>query len=157
MKYLILILFTITLAASCKNDQSTDSASTDDTPSRSNAMTSKDPRVQNTMQLLQGTWNSRDDKHTSIIIKDNTRQETRNGKNLGKMRYFELADQCNNDTAKGHKVVKVEARFISMLDIDMCYYIKKINKKELILSYVGRDGDLRYKKSNGIMKNKIHE
>ena len=104
------------------------------------------PATANTMRLLQGTWNSRDEENISITFNDNTYQESRDDKALGKMRYFEVSDQCNNDAAKGDKTVKVEAKFISMLDIDICYFIKKVNKRELVLSYIGRKKDLRYLK-----------
>ena len=98
--------------------------------------------------MLQGTWNSRDDKNTSIRFENNTRIETKDGISLGKMRYFEVADQCNNATAKGKRIVKAKAKYISMQDIDMCYFIKKITNTELVLSYVGRDNTLTYSKNN---------
>ena len=147
MKYIILTALTAFIAFSCKSDNPI--ANLEEIPSTTK--TAKDPLVINTMKQLQGTWNSRDDKNTAITFKDNTRQESRDGKALGKMRYFEISDQCNNDAATSVKKVRVKAKFISMLYIDMCYYIKKITKKELILSYVGRHKDLRYIKDRTII------
>lgn len=145
MKYIILLAFSILFVSSCKSDPSTD---TTQQVADTTVVTSSDPAVLNTLKLLEGTWNSRDDKNTAITFKGNTRQETRDGKALGKMRYFEIADQCNNDASKGEKNVKVKAKYLSMLDIDMCYYIKKLNKRELVLSYLGRKDDLRYIKAH---------
>lgn len=151
MKYLIPILLTIVLVPSCKSDKTVESAEA--VIEQSTLLASNDPMVQNTMKLLQGTWNSRDDKNTSITFENNTRIETKDGKSLGKMRYFEIADQCNNDTAKGKKIVKAKAKYLSMQDIDMCYFIKKITSTELVLSYVGRDNTLRYLKNTASNKN----
>lgn len=153
MKHLIPILLTILFVTSCKSDKIVDTAEADVEQPKSAPLVSKDPMVQNTMKLLQGTWNSRDDKNTSITFENNTRIETKNGESLGKMRYFEIGDQCNNDTAKGKKIVKAKAKYISLQDIDMCYFIKRITSTELVLSYVGRDNTLSYFKNTATNKN----
>ncbi len=144
MKNLIILTLVTFIAISCKSDNDPLNSET----TQASRSTSQDPLVINTMKLLQGTWNSRDEKNVSITFKDNTRVEKRDGNTLGKMRYFQIADQCNNATVKNEKIVRVRSRFISMLDIDMCYFIKRISKKELVLTYMGRKGDLRYVKEH---------
>lgn len=134
----------ITVAVSCKTDTTSNTSEHNIEEAIAAPRPSNDPVVLNTIKMLQGNWVSRSDKNTSITFENNTRIETRDGKTLGKMRYFEIADQCNNDTAPDKKIVKAKAKYISMLDIDMCYYIKRITKNELILSYVGRDNTLIY-------------
>jgi len=151
MKYLIPILLTILFVTSCKSDKN--EVTTEAVIEQTSILSSNDPLVQNTMKLLQGTWHSRDDKNTSITFENNTRIENKDGKPLGRIRYFEIADQCNNDTATEKKIVKAKAKYLSMQDIDMCYFIKKITSTELVLSYVGRDNTLSYIKSTATIKN----
>ena len=151
MKYLI-ILLTILTAISCKSDKTEVVTEEALKKAVTAPMMSTDPAIQNTIKMLQGTWNSRDDKNVSVIFENNTRVETKDGKTLGKTRYFEIADQCNNDTSKSQKIVKAKAKYISMQDIDMCYFIKKITRNELVLSYVGRNNTLRYIKKNASKK-----
>lgn len=152
MKYIIPILILIIIACSCKSDSSERTTPEDKILNQDTFVESNDPVVQNTMKLLQGTWHSRTDKNTSITFEKNTRIESKNGKAIGKMRYFEIADQCNNDTSNSNKIVKAKAKYISMLDIDMCYYIKKITRNELELSYVGRESTLKYIKNQSLNK-----
>ena len=147
MKYIIPILILIIIACSCKSDSSEGTTHEDKIMDQDTFVESNDPVVQNTMKLLQGTWHSRTDKNTSITFERNTRIESKNGKAIGKMRYFEIADQCNNDTSNSKNIVKAKAKYISMLDIDMCYFIKKISRNELELSYVGRANTLKYYKN----------
>ena len=152
MKYQILILLTTIITISCQSDKTIGGTEKTLEEQVIAPKVSSDPAIQNTITMLQGTWNSRDDKNLSITFDKNTRVETRDGKTLGKIRYFEIADQCNNDTSKAQKIVKAKAKYISMQDIDMCYFIKKITRNELILSYVGRNNTLRYIKKNGSKK-----
>ena len=151
MNYLISILLTIFFVTSCKSDKNI--VTPESVIDQTSLLSSNDPVVQNTMKLLQGTWNSRDDKNTSLTFENNTRIENRDGKPIGRIRYYEIADQCNNDTAKGNKIVKAKAKYLSMQDIDMCYFIKKITSTELVLSYVGRDNTLNYLKNTATIRN----
>lgn len=107
---------------------------------------SSDPYISNTQMLLQGTWDNLQEKGVSIVFEGNTRIENIIGKPTGKTRFFEVADECKNDAAGTMPSVKARGKYISMQDIDLCYYVIKLNKNNLELKKVGRGNVLRYKK-----------
>lgn len=146
MKYLFIALILLSVFISCKSEQ----ASKNDDISKTDAIEAvsyKDPLVLNTLNLLQGTWNSVTEKNVSVTFENNTRTETKEGLNQSKTRYFEIADRCTSAVTKDKKIISAKAKYISMQDIDMCFFIRKISKNELILSQVGRNNVLKYKKA----------
>jgi len=151
MKYSISSLFILTaiigLLFSCKSDSK---STVQNQPA--DIKVSSDPYVANTQKLLQGTWINLDEKGVTVIYKGNTRVENVVGKPEGKTRYYEVANECKNDAAGDARVVKAKAKYISMQDIDLCYYIVKLNKTHMHLKTVGRGNVIRYKRKGAVNK-----
>lgn len=142
-----LFLITITcLLLSCKTDTSTTTNSTEVV--KTSKASSPISQKERNLFLLQGKWRSLDDAGVYIEFEGNTRTEYTENTKEKIIHYFDISDQCNNDTKGNTNTINVPDKYISFNDIDMCYYIIKITPKELELSYVGRGNTLKYKKVN---------
>lgn len=105
-----------------------------------------DPHVKNTQNLLQGTWISLDQKNVSVIFENNTRTENITGKEPGKSRYYQITDGCPSDVPGSELLAKSKAKYITLPEINKCYYIIKLDKDYMNLKVVGRNNIIRYKK-----------
>ena len=141
MKFLTPIAISLILLFSCKTDTNTNKD--DQLP---NAINTNDPYVQNTQNLLQGKWINLDQKGVSIIFENNTRIENIKGKPQGKSRYYEISDGCQIDIPGSEVLAKSKAKYITLQEINLCYYIIKLDKSHLDLKVVGRGNIIRYRK-----------
>lgn len=100
------------------------------------------------LELLQGKWQSIDDKTNFLIFENNHRKEANiiKGKGDWDDEEFVLSDKCINDSDKDIELDKEKDKYISCLESDLCWYIVSIDKKTLSLSYMGRGNTLTYKK-----------
>jgi len=142
LKPFLIILAASLLFISCKNEKASISENKND----SYVPESKDPYVINTQKLLQGTWNSLDENGVSVEFDKNTRVENIKGQPKGKTRYFKITDKCDNESSGEQQVIRAKAKYISMQDIDMCFYIIKLSKDQLELKVMGRGNILKYRK-----------
>lgn len=141
MKHLYILLIATALLSSCKNE-----VSTTDENQKSNPVGSNDPYIQSTQKLLQGTWINLDEKGVKVIFENNTRIEQIEGNKEGKARYFQISDGCMGDITGSKQLAKAKAKFISLQDIDMCFYILKLDRDYMNLKVVGRGNIIRYKR-----------
>lgn len=148
MKYSYILIFILTLTASCKNDNGSPSQTSEE----SSLEVSNDPYIAHNQKLLQGSWRSLDEKGVTLTFKNNTRVENVEGKPKGRTRYFEIADECKNDALGNDRVIKSRAKYISLQDIDLCYYIINLDKTYLDIKVIGRGNTIRYKRMAGIRK-----
>lgn len=100
------------------------------------------------LELLQGKWQSIDDKTNFLIFENNHRKEANiiKGKGDWDDEEFILSDKCINDSDKDIELGKEKDKYISCLESDLCWYIVSIDEKTLSLSYMGRGNTLTYKK-----------
>jgi hypothetical protein len=100
------------------------------------------------LELLQGKWQSIDDKTNFLIFENNHRKEANiiKGKGDWDDEEFVLSDKCLNDSDKDIELDKEKDKYISCLESDLCWYIVSIDEKTLSLSYMGRGNTLTYKK-----------
>lgn len=100
------------------------------------------------LELLQGKWQSIDDKTNFLIFENNHRKEANiiKGKGDWDDEEFVLSDKCINDSDKDIELDKEKDKYISCLESDLCWYIVSIDEKTLSLSYMGRGNTLTYKK-----------
>ncbi len=104
------------------------------------------PTAISVQELLQGKWQSIDDKTNFLIFEKNERKEISDGMKSWDKEVFELSNKClnENDNDNGTKLEK--EKYISCKKSDMCWYIVSINDNFLTLSYMGRGNSLKYKR-----------
>lgn len=147
MKHIYILLIATMLISSCKNDTNRASENT-----KSKSIESNDPYVQSIQKLLQGTWINLDEKGVKVVFENNTRIEKIEGSTEGKPRYFEISDGCKGDIPGSDLLAKAKAKYISLLDINMCFYIVHIDKDYLDLKVIGRGNIIRYKKEGSTVR-----
>jgi len=98
-----------------------------------------------TKQLLQGKWQSTEDKKNIVWFVGDIRKETGDGKTWDSEAYT-LSNQCENESDLGNKVESTPGNFISCMDSDMCWEVLSVNATTLTLIYTGRGNTLTYKK-----------
>jgi len=137
-----------TSTASAKNgsNQITDSTKSEKiiaTPKTKKAITQK-----STMELLQGKWQSMDDKTNFLVFEKNHRKEANivDGKGNWDDEKFVISDRCMNETDKNEEIDTEKDKYISCMKSDLCWYIVKLDSTTLELSYMGRGNTLTYKK-----------
>lgn len=145
IRILFFILFCITLSVACKHD--TNKSNTENNTSNY-VQQSDDKELNQTLDLLEGTWRSLTDIGVYIDISKNSYVEYRKDGNYGKTHYFEIADRCKNDTNRAKKSIRVPNRYMSFQDMDKCFYITKLTPKELHLNNIGRGLIIKFKRSN---------
>lgn len=96
------------------------------------------------ISLLQGKWQSNDDKSNFIVFENNHRKEIADGMDKWDDEEYVLSDKCKNDTNKDDEIESEPNRYISLMQSDMCWYIIELNATTLSLSYMGRGNTLNY-------------
>ena len=97
-------------------------------------------------ELLQGKWQSIDDKTNFLMFDNNVRKELSAGMKTWDTETFELSNKCLNDGDKDNGLELEKDKYISCKESDLCWYIVEINKNFLTLSYMGRGNTLKYKR-----------
>jgi len=95
-------------------------------------------------ELLQGKWQSTDDKTNFLVFDKNHRKEISEGMQSWDDEEFMLADQCGNESNKADNNSKEKDRYISCKKSDLCWYIVSISTEKLTLQYMGRGNTLTY-------------
>jgi len=100
-----------------------------------------------TFELLQGKWQSLDDKTNFVIFDKNQRKEIAEGMETWDSEQFILSNKCLNESDKEMGVEPETDKWITCKQSDMCWYILNINKDFLTLgSTIGRGKDFKYKR-----------
>nr|WP_315130257.1 hypothetical protein [uncultured Flavobacterium sp.] len=99
-----------------------------------------------TIELLQGKWQSLDDKTNFVIFDKNQRKEIAEGMKTWNSEPFTLSNKCLNESDTEMVGKPEKDKYISCNKSDMCWYIITINKKKLTLSYTLRGNTLEYKR-----------
>lgn len=102
--------------------------------------------ISSTNDLLQGKWQSIDDKKNFIVFEKNQRKEISEGMDKWDIETFVLSNKCSNESDKDNGIQLEKNKYISCKESDMCWYIVNINKNFLTLSFVGRGNALKYKR-----------
>ena len=97
-------------------------------------------------ELLQGKWQSTEDKTNFLIFEKNKRKEIAEGMDSWDIEDFVLANSCQNSSDKANGIPPEKNKYISVAKSDLCWYIVKINSTTLGLSYMGRGNTLSYKR-----------
>jgi hypothetical protein len=98
-------------------------------------------------ELLQGKWQSTEDKTNFIIFEGNLRKEIAGGMDKWDVETFILSDRCMNKSDIDKNVEAEKDKYISCEDSDLCWYILGVSKESLTLSYMGRGNTLMYKRA----------
>lgn len=101
---------------------------------------------QNVYQLLQGKWQSLDDKSNILWFDKDHRKEFAAGMRAWDDEMYVLSNACKNTSDKESEMPLETDKYISVAKSDMCWYIEKLTPTTLELSYVGRGNTLVYKK-----------
>src|ERR1035437_4630498 len=104
----------------------------------------KEITQKSTFELLQGKWQSMDDKTNFLIFEKNHRREANivNGKGHWDDEVFIISDNCMNTTDKNEELDKEKDKYMSCLKSDLCWYIEELDSTTLSLSYMGRGNTL---------------
>ncbi len=96
--------------------------------------------------MLQGKWQSLEDKMNVIMFNQNERKESSDGMKTWDKEVFILSDKCSNESDQNNGMDLEKDKYISCKESDLCWYIVLINKDLLTLSYMGRGNTLKYKR-----------
>lgn len=96
--------------------------------------------------LLQGKWQSVEDKTNFVIFEKNQRKEISEGMEDWDESAYVLSDKCVNDSNKDKVVAKEKDRYISIMGDDLCCYIEKLDATTLSISFMGRGNTFTYKR-----------
>jgi len=99
-----------------------------------------------TNELLQGKWQSINDRTNFLVFEKNQRKEISEGMDTWDIETFVLSNKCSNESDKDNGTQPENNKYISCKESDMCWYIVNINKNFLTLSFVGRGNTLKYKR-----------
>ena len=97
-------------------------------------------------ELLQGKWQSIDDKTSFMMFTEIEKKESSDGMKTWYNETFVLSNKCLNESDKENGIELETDKYISCKESDMCWYIVSINKDFLTLSYMGRGNTLKYKR-----------
>ena len=102
--------------------------------------------VISTNELLQGKWQSMDDKTNYLMFDKNERKESSDGMKTWDKEVFILSNKCSNESNKDNGLKLEKDKYLSCIESDLCWYIVYLNKDFLTLSYMGRGNTLKYKR-----------
>ncbi len=145
----ISLFLTTIIIVSCNNENKTDKENLPQV--QTSVEMNKDSSAENfntTLQLLQGKWQSVDDKKSYVIFENNNRIDFKEGDESTTTEPFSLSDKCSNESNKNAEIEVEENKYITCLNSDMCWYILKLDQSELSLSYMSRGNTLTYKRVN---------
>ena len=114
--------------------------------SKANSSTTEKKNVLSVNELIQGKWQSLDDKTNFLMFDKNERKESGDGMKSWDTETFVLSNKCLNETDIDNGVELEKDKYISCNESDLCWYIVYINKDFLTLSYMGRGNTLKYKR-----------
>lgn len=120
--------------------------STENTIAKDSSETIQSALEVSNFELLQGKWQSMDDKTNFLIFEKNHRKEIAGDSDKWDDEIFILDEKCLNSNAP--LIENEKDRYITCKESDLCWYIIELNSTSLSLSYVGRGNTLTYKRIN---------
>ena len=114
--------------------------------SKDNKPTTEKKNVMSINELLQGKWQSMDDKTNFLMFDENERKEISDGMKTWDKEAFVLSNKCLNESDKENGLKLEKDKYMSCMESDLCWYIVFLNKDFLTLSYMGRGNTLKYKR-----------
>jgi hypothetical protein len=112
-----------------------------------NAIRNIKPESEKTnFELLQGKWQSTDDKTNFLVFENNHRKEIAEGMDRWDDEVFALSDKCMNESDKDKNATSEKDKYIYCIGSDLCWYILELDSNTLSLSYMGRGNTLTYVK-----------
>ena len=114
--------------------------------SKDNKPTTEKKNVISINELLQGKWQSMDDKTNFLMFDENERKEISDGMKTWDKEAFVLSNKCLNESDKENGLKLEKDKYMSCMESDLCWYIVFLNKDFLTLSYMGRGNTLKYKR-----------
>lgn len=97
-------------------------------------------------ELLNGTWQSVDDKTNFLVFENGTRKEIADGMEDWDVEAYTLSDFCTNEADKENDLPREKDKYISCNQWDLCWYIVELDKENLVLRFMGRGNTLSYKR-----------
>jgi len=150
IKFILLTLTVLTIGCGQSQNQQSKQNTHKDNPSQTNNPKGKNAEshlnIKQTLNLLQGKWQHIDDKSNYLVFEGNYRKETAEGMTEWNVEEFTLSDQCLNESGKNNGIKKEEAKYLSCIKSDLCWYIIVLDEENLSLSYMGRGNTLTYKR-----------
>lgn len=106
-----------------------------------------EPQFSDNQKLIIGIWQSLDDPKSSKTFDGRQMRDLVNGKPVSESgETYIVSDKCLNKSNKGG-AVEID-KYVSLLRPDQCFYIVKLNEKELEISLQGRGNTLKYRRAN---------
>lgn len=144
LNYLLLACLILT-QLSCKSNN-TKVILTDSTKIEKTTTHSAKNQLSN-LEMLQGKWQSTEDKSNILIFENNQKKEIADGLDIWNNEAFVLSNKCENELDKDNENPKENDKYISVAQSDMCWYIVELNATTLSLLVVGGKGNtLTYNK-----------
>lgn len=99
------------------------------------------------IELLQGKWQSVDDESSFMIIEGDRMKSFYGGidEELGN-EIIIISDTCMNELDSENDLPKEKNRYMSQLDMDMCWYIDNLDANNLSLIYMARGNYHTYRR-----------
>jgi hypothetical protein len=145
----IKFIFLITIILTISYNQNQNSSANEPSKKTNNRIDKKNENksnVQETLNRLQGKWQHIDDKSNYIVFEGNLRKEKAGDMTEWDEEKFILSNSCLNESDKHKDISKKEFKYLSCIKSDLCWYILKVDKNTLVLSYMGRGNTLTYKR-----------
>ncbi len=145
-----IFLYSLTLITSCSNRADATFSVTDSVTSITieKGSSAKSVEITDSLKsnfyLLQGKWQSTDDKTNFIIFENNQRKEIATVMNDLVVETFSLSDKCTNQSDTYNHLPSEKDKYLSLIKSDLCYYIIELNATNLSLSFMGRGNTLNY-------------
>jgi hypothetical protein len=99
-----------------------------------------------TYDLLQGKWQSTNDKSNYLFFDKNHRKEIATGMAKWEDEIFVLSNSCKNNSDRDNEFPKETNKYISVMDSDLCWYIVELTPAKLTLYFMGIGNTLSYKR-----------
>jgi hypothetical protein len=150
IKFILLSIVVLIIACDQSQTKLTKQDTQKDKPSQTNNRTERKNEIQltskQTLDLLHGKWQHIDDKSNYLLFEGNHRKETADGMTGWDDEEFSLSNMCLNESDKDNGLDKEEAKYISCVKSDLCWYIIGVDEENLMLSYMGRGNTLTYRR-----------
>ena len=114
--------------------------------SKVNKSTTEKKNVASVNELIQGKWQSIDDKRNFLMFDKNERKESSDGMKTWDKEAFVLSNKCLNESDKDNGLELEKDKYMSCKESDLCWYIDFPSKDFLTLTYMGRGNTLKYKR-----------
>lgn len=142
--FFIAIIAISFITSSCNNSGAKDNGKTEN--SVSDSIKTANEHATSTFNLLQGKWQSTDDKTNFIVFEKNHRKEIAAGMSAWDDEEFELSDHCLNESNATDNNTKSKDSYITCKESDLCWNIVSVSNEALTLEYMGRGNMLHYVK-----------